>query len=109
MDPKHENYRGDSQIEVPEATVTVALVNDRHGEFSMVLHPAMDDAGSYPGLLLALGEARSEAAMGRQNDALRLQIDAHEECIYASVVAALDAGTEAGFGSFSVKVVEEFE
>jgi hypothetical protein len=47
--------------------------------------------------------------MGRQNDALRLQIDAHEECIYASVVAALDAGTEAGFGSFSVKVVEEFE
>jgi hypothetical protein len=36
-------------------------------------------------------------------------IDAHEECIHAAIVAALDAGREKGFNSFSVTVVEEFE
>jgi hypothetical protein len=38
-----------------------------------------------------------------------LIVEAHEECIHASIVAALDAGREKGFTSFTVSVVEEFE
>ncbi|MFZ4469065.1 MAG: biopolymer transporter ExbD, partial [Pirellula sp.] len=67
------------------------------------------EASSKQDLLLALSEARAEAAGGKEDEVLKLLVDAHEECIHASIVAALDAGREAGFGSLSVTVVEEFE
>jgi hypothetical protein len=58
---------------------------------------------------MALGEARAEVSTGKEDENLKLLIDAHEECIHAAIVAALDAGREKGFNSFSVTVVEEFE
>ena len=67
------------------------------------------EASSKQDLLLALSEARAEASSGKEDEVLKLLVDAHEECIHASIVAALDAGREAGFGSLSVTVVEEFE
>jgi biopolymer transport protein ExbD len=39
----------------------------------------------------------------------KLVIDAHENCIHAAVVIALDSGREAQFESFQVRTVEQFD
>jgi hypothetical protein len=56
-----------------------------------------------------LSEAKTEVSTGKEDEVLKMLVDAHEECIHVAIVAALDAGREAGFSSFSVTVVEEFE
>lgn len=62
-------------------------------------------------LLLAHGEDLAEATSGNEDEdhVLKFLVDAHEECMHASIVVALDAGRGSGFGSFSVSVGEEFE
>jgi len=76
-----------------------------------IIFPAGDEreASSKQDLLLALSEAKSEISTGKEDEVLKMLVDAHEECIHVAIVAALDAGREAGFSSFSVTVVEEFE
>jgi len=94
----------------PDQSDTVRVQIDEFNAYTIIFSTGDErEASSKQDLLLALGEARAEATSGKEDEVLKLLIDAHEECIHASIVAALDAVREAGFGSFSVSVVEEFE
>jgi biopolymer transport protein ExbD len=94
----------------PDQSDTVKVQIDEFNAYTIIFSTGDErEASSKQDLLIALGEARAEATSGKEDEVLKLLIDAHEECIHASIVAALDAGREAGFGSFSVSVVEEFE
>jgi biopolymer transport protein ExbD len=94
----------------PDQSDTVRVQIDEFNAYTIIFSTGDErEASSKQDLLLALAEARAEATSGKEDEVLKLLIDAHEECIHASIVAALDAGREAGFGSFSVSVVEEFE
>ena len=64
-------------------------------------------AGSKQDLIVALNEAHAGDASG--NQPTKLIVQAHEDCIHAAVVAALDAGREAQFESFEVSTVEQFD
>ena len=94
----------------PDQSDTVRVQIDEFNAYTVIFSTGDErEASSKQDLLLALSEARVEAAGGKEDEVLKLLVDAHEECIHASIVAALDAGREAGFGSLSVTVVEEFE
>ncbi|MFM8572036.1 MAG: ExbD/TolR family protein [Pirellula sp.] len=94
----------------PDQFDTVRVQIDEFNAYTVIFSTGDErEASSRQDLLLALSEARVEASSGKDDEVLKLLIDAHEECIHASIVAALDTGREAGFGSFSVTVVEEFE
>jgi biopolymer transport protein ExbD len=94
----------------PDQSDTVRVQIDEFNAYTVIFSTGDErEASSKQDLLLALGEARAEASSGKEDEVLKLLVDAHEECIHASIVAALDAGREAGFGSLSVTVVEEFE
>lgn len=94
----------------PDQSDTVRVQIDEFNAYTVIFSTGDErEASSKQDLLLALSEARAEAAGGKEDEVLKLLVDAHEECIHASIVAALDAGREAGFGSLSVTVVEEFE
>lgn len=64
-------------------------------------------AGSKQDLIVALNDAHD--GNGSDQKPSKLIIEAHEDCIHASVVAALDAGREALFESFEVSTVEQFD
>ncbi len=64
-------------------------------------------AGSKQDLIVALADAHAGGSAGRQPS--RLLVQAHEDCMHASVIAALDAGREAQFESFEVSTVEQFD
>jgi biopolymer transport protein ExbD len=94
----------------PDPSDTVRVQIDEFNAYTVIFSTGDErEASSKQDLLLALGEARAEASSGKEDEVLKLFVDAHEECIHASIIAALDAGREAGFGSLSVTVVEEFE
>ncbi len=94
----------------PDQSDTVRVQIDEFNAYTVIFSTGDErEASSKQDLLLALSEARAEASSGKEDEVLKLLVDAHEECIHASIVAALDAGREAGFGSLSVTVVEEFE
>jgi len=94
----------------PDQSDTVRVQFDEFNAYTVIFSTGDErKASSKQDLLLALSEARAEAAGGKEDEVLKLLVDAHEVCIHASIVAALDAGREAGFGSLSVTVVEEFE
>ena len=63
-------------------------------------------AGSKQDLIVALNEAHTGSG-GQQPS--KLVVQAHEDCIHSSVIAALDAGREAQFESFEVSTVEQFD
>lgn len=94
----------------PEVFDSVRVQIDEFNAYT-ILFPTGDEreASSKQELLIALGDARNEVATGKEDENLKLIVEAHEECIHASIVAALDAGREKGFTSFTVTVVEEFE
>ncbi len=64
-------------------------------------------AGSKQDLIIALSDAHAGNAAGLKPS--KLVVQAHEDCIHASVIAALDAGREAQFENFEVSTVEQFD
>jgi biopolymer transport protein ExbD len=64
-------------------------------------------AGSKQDLIVALNDAHAGDASGHQPT--KLVVQAHEDCMHASVIAALDAGREAQFENFQVNTVEQFD
>ncbi len=64
-------------------------------------------AGSKQDLIVALNDAHAGNAAGNQPS--KLVVQAHEDCMHASVIAALDAGREAQFENFQVSTVEQFD
>lgn len=94
----------------PEIYDSVRVQIDEFNAYTIIF-PTGDEreASSKQDLLMALGDAKNEVATGKEDETLKLIVEAHEECIHAAIVAALDAGREKGFTSFTVSVVEEFE
>lgn len=94
----------------PEVYDSVRVQIDEFNAYTIIF-PTGDEreASSKQDLLMALGDAKNEVATGKEDENLKLIVEAHEECIHAAIVAALDAGREKGFTSFTVTVVEEFE
>ncbi len=64
------------------------------------------EASNKQDLIIALDESRKEGVL---DDVENVIIEAHEESIHSSVVAALDVCRSEGFANFQVKVVEEFD
>jgi biopolymer transport protein ExbD len=93
----------------PDVFDSVRVQIDEFNAYTILFPGDEREASSKQDLLIALGDARNEVAAGKEDENLKLIVEAHEECIHASIVAALDAGREKGFTSFTVTVVEEFE
>ncbi len=86
-------------------TVTVQV--DEFNSYNVITANGDAPAGSKQDLIIALSEAHEGGGAGTQPS--KLVIEAHENCIHAAVVAALDAGREAKFESFEVTTVEQFD
>ncbi len=86
-------------------TVTVQV--DEFNAYNVITANGDRPAGSKQDLIIALNEAFAGGGSGVQP--IKLVIEAHENCIHAAVVAALDAGREANFESFEVTTVEQFD
>lgn len=96
--------------EIQKAMDGVRIQVDEFNGYTVILPGGEDrQASSKQDLLLALEDARKELATGSNNEALQLKVEAHVDSIHAAVVAALDAGRDKGFTSFSVVTVEEFD
>lgn len=85
--------------------VTVQV--DEFNAFNIITTDWDRAAGSKQDLIVALNDAHAGDSSGNQPS--KLVIQAHEDCIHAAVVAALDAGREARFESFEVSTVEQFD
>lgn len=83
-------------------TVTVQV--DEFNAYNVLTADGDSPAGSKQDLIIALSDAHESASRPS-----KLVIEAHENCIHAAVVAALDAGREANFESFEVTTVEQFD
>jgi len=94
----------------PEVYDSVRVQIDEFNAYTIIFPTGEErEASSKQDLLMALGDAKNEVATGKDDEILKLIVEAHEECIHASIVAVLDSGREKGFTSFTVSVVEEFE
>ncbi len=85
--------------------VTVQV--DEFNAYSVITSDWDRVAGSKQDLIVALNDAAAGDASG--NQPTKLVVQAHEDCIHAAVIAALDAGREARFESFEVSTVEQFD
>ncbi len=84
--------------------VTVQV--DEFNAFNVITPDAEDAASSKQDLIRLLTAAHSANSGAK---ASKLVIQAHEDCMHASVIDALDAGREAQFESFEVTTVEQFD
>lgn len=92
----------------PEDNPDIVTVQvDEFNAFNIITSDWDRVAGSKQDLIIALSEAHNGDASGNQPS--KLIVQAHEDCIHASVIAALDAGREAQFESFEVSTVEQFD
>ena len=97
--------------EEPDKILDMVRVQvDEFNGYTIILPGGEDrQATSKQDLLIALADARKELVTGANDDALKLNVEAHTESIHAAVVAAVDAGREKGFSRIIVTVVEEFD
>ncbi|RMF43597.1 MAG: hypothetical protein D6753_04700 [Planctomycetota bacterium] len=96
-------------IEQPEDEnpdiVTVQI--DEFNAYNVITTDWDRPAGSKQDLIVLLSQAFQGDSSGNQPS--KVVIQAHEDCIHAAVVDALDAGREAHFESFEVSTVEQFD
>lgn len=85
--------------------VTVQV--DEFNAFNVITTDWDRVVGSKQDLIVALNDAHQGDSSGNQPS--KVIVQAHQDCIHASVIAALDAGREAKFESFEVSTVEQFE
>ncbi len=95
----------EQQPEEPKDTVTVQV--DEFNSYNILTADWDRPAGSKQDLIVGLNEAHQGDSSGNQPS--KLIVQAHENCIHAAVIAALDAGREAKFESFEVSTVEQFD
>lgn len=96
-----------SQNAVVAEKDTVTVQVDEFNAYNIITANGDSPAGSKQDLIIALNAAFEGGGTGVQPS--KLVIEAHENCIHAAVVAALDAGREAKFESFEVTTVEQFD
>ncbi len=96
-------------VETPpdENPDTVTVQVDEFNAYNIITSDWDRAAGSKQDLIVALNDAHAGDASGRQPT--KLVVQAHEDCMHASVIAALDAGREAQFENFQVNTVEQFD
>ncbi|MEO8268118.1 MAG: biopolymer transporter ExbD [Aureliella sp.] len=85
--------------------VTVQV--DEFNAYSIITADWDRVAGSKQDLIIALKDAREDSTSG--SIPTKLVVQAHEDCIHAAVISALDAGREAQFENFEVNTVEQFD
>lgn len=95
------------QMEDDENPDVVTVQVDEFNAFNVITTDWDRVCGSKQDLIVALNDAHAGGAGGKQPS--RLVVQAHEDCIHSSVIAALDAGREAQFESFEVSTVEQFD
>lgn len=95
------------QQEPDENPDVVTVQVDEFNAYNVITTDWDRVAGSKQDLIVALNDAHAGDASG--NQPTKLIVQAHEDCIHASVIAALDAGREAQFESFEVTTVEQFD
>ncbi|MCA9190143.1 MAG: biopolymer transporter ExbD [Planctomycetales bacterium] len=93
-------------IQQEEDADTVTIQVDEYNAYNVLSVVGDRVASSKQDLIIALNDARNGAG---SKPPTKIVIEAHENCIHAAVVAALDAGREANFESFEVTTVEQFD
>lgn len=92
----------------PEDNPDIVRVQvDEYNAYNVITTDWDRVVGSKQDLIGALGEAHEGDQSG--NQPTKLIVEAHEECIHAAVIAALDAGREANFATFEITTVEQFD
>lgn len=95
------------QIEDDENPDIVTVQVDEFNAYNVITTDWDRVCGSKQDLIVALKDAHAGGSGGKQPS--KLVVQAHEDCIHSSVVAALDAGREAQFENFEVSTVEQFD
>ncbi len=108
--PAQKEQDASTQVVEPTEEDIADIVTVQVDEFNAynIISADLDRvAGNKQDLIIALNDARSASTSG--STPTKLVIEAHEDCIHAAVVAALDAGREAQFENFEVNDVEQFD
>ena len=90
-----------------DAADIVTVQVDEFNAYSVITIDWDRVVGSKQDLIVALVDAHAVGGPGQIPT--KLVIQAHEDCIHAAVIAALDAGREAQFENFEVNTVEQFD
>lgn len=90
-----------------DASDIVTVQVDEFNAYSVITTDWDRVVGSKQDLIVALVDAHAVGGTGQTPT--KLVIQAHEDCIHAAVIAALDAGREAQFENFEVNTVEQFD
>ncbi len=108
--PAQKEQDASTQVAEPppdDAADIVTVQVDEFNAYSVITSDWDRVVGSKQDLIVALVEAHAVGGAGQIPT--KLVIQAHEDCIHAAVVAALDAGREAQFENFEVSTVEQFD
>lgn len=108
--PAQKDQEASTQaIEIPpdDAADIVTVQVDEFNAYSVITSDWDRVVGSKQDLIVALVDAHAVGGGGQVPT--KLVIQAHEDCIHAAVIAALDAGREAQFENFEVNTVEQFD
>lgn len=90
-----------------EDTDAIKVQVDESNAYTVVISGVDTPAASKQDLIVLLANAFGTSGSGDRPT--KLIVDAHENCIHAAVVGALDAGREAQFENFEVRTVEQFD
>lgn len=95
------------EVEDKDNPDIVTVQVDEFNAYNVITSDWDQPAASKQDLISALDRAHSGDASG--NVPTKLVVQAHEDCMHATVIGALDAGREAKFESFEVTTVEQFD
>jgi biopolymer transport protein ExbD/ribosomal protein S27E len=93
------------QIEEDKDSLVIQV--DEFNAYNIIISGSDTSASSKQDLIVKLKDYQGATNAGER--AVKLVVDAHENCIHSAVVDALDAGREAGFENFEVRTVEQFD
>jgi biopolymer transport protein ExbD len=93
------------QIEDDKDSLIIQV--DEFNAYNIIISGSDTSASSKQDLIVKLKDYQGATNAGER--AVKLVVDAHENCIHSAVVDALDAGREAGFENFEVRTVEQFD
>ncbi|MEZ6149969.1 MAG: biopolymer transporter ExbD [Pirellulaceae bacterium] len=108
--PAQKEQDASAQVVQPteeDISNVVTVQVDEFNAYSVITADWDRVAGSKQDLIVALNVAHEGNASG--STPTKLVIQAHENCIHAAVISALDAGREAQFENFEVSTVEQFD
>lgn len=108
--PAQKEQDASTQVVQPteeDISDVVTVQVDEFNAYSVITADWDRVAGSKQDLIVALNVAHEGNASG--STPTKLVIQAHENCIHAAVISALDAGREAQFENFEVSTVEQFD